>query len=438
MRTLRFPITLSGGLLFSSVLCLGARDPLGQTFVVLGVGLVGLVAWWSQSPGSSTRSTRGVVLAMAPLPLLCAAQIAANLWFGWSAAALIDQAQFTTLMVAYLVFLASLLRAAPHRSDTTPLVVALVALGMAEASYGVLNLLTGNEYLLVYRRWSDATAATGTLVSKNHFAYLLELTIPLAVAMFVSMWGRARPKTSSGADEQARAALFGGGVAMMLLGLLLSRSRMGLTSLAAATAVIALVEFLLRPAGRHAASRESGRTPLVLVAAVTSLLLAGIGIDAAFERFTRVASDLEGGRLPIWHETWAMFQAGPLFGHGFGSYTSLIDGYRQSPTGLAFAHAHSDYLEVAAEGGLAGLSVVAAWLFFFGRRACRAFASVADPEKRRLTMATAVAILSVALHSTVDFGLRIPGVVLVLLFVVTIFVRASEPVSSGGTAAAPL
>jgi putative inorganic carbon (HCO3(-)) transporter len=220
-------------------------------------------------------------------------------------------------------------------------------------------------------------------------------------------------------------------VAIMVLGLLLSHSRMGLVSLAASATMIAALSYMLRPARQPGARTATDRTPLLLVGLATVALLAGVGIDTAFERFAQTGSDLESGRLPIWRETWSMIRDSPFFGHGFGSYPGLISQYRQGPTGLAFAHAHSDYLEVLAEGGIVGLSIVASWLFLFGRRLWRSLLLIVDPEKRRRTVAAAVAILSVALHSTVDFGLRIPAVAVAFIFVVVIFVRTTEPLSAG-------
>jgi O-antigen ligase len=432
--TNRFPLRLASTLLFASALFLGARDPAGRSLLIMGTGLFGIIAWWQSRNRPYDADTRGVLLAMTPLPLLCLAQLIGVAFFAWSPTAVSAQAEFTALVIAYEIFLISILRCAPQRADTQVLVVALVALGIAQASYGVLNLLTGNEYLLVYRRWTDATAATGTLVSKNHFAYLLEMSIPFGAAMLVAMWGRARANVAHEKDDRARAALFGGAVAMMALGLLLSRSRMGLTSLAVASSVIAILGYLVHPPQRGASTDTNNRGPLVILALAVFGLLIGIGIDTAFERFSRVSVDLERGRLPIWLETWTMITERPLLGHGFGSYPALISGYREGPTGLVFAHAHSDYLEAAAEGGLAGISIIGFWLALFARRLFRALASTIDPEKRRLMMAAAVAILSIALHSTVDFGLRIPAVALALLVVVAIFVRTTQPVSSASAA----
>lgn len=428
-------VTFACLILAASALFLGARDPIGRNLVITGAGIFGTLTWWSTGETTATRpsdpAVRGTFLAMSALPLLCLVQFIGVLFFDWSPVAVIDHAEFAALIVAYELLLLGLLKSTSATKNTSTIVAFLIALGICEASYGVLNLLTGNTYLLVFRRWTDDAAATGTLVSKNHFAYLLEMTIPFGLAMLVSMWERSRPGAGQGIEARARTALLGAGVATMVLGLLLSRSRMGLVSLAAAAAIVATLSYLLKPVRQPGTRPPNDRTPLLLVGLATFALLAGIGIDAAFERFARAGADLESGRLPIWRETWSMIRESPILGHGFGSYPGLIGQYRRGPTGLAFAHAHSDYLEVLAEGGIVGLSIVGSWLFLFARRLRRSLLLTVDPEKRRRIVAAAVAIFSVALHSTVDFGLRIPAVSIALIFVVAIFVRTTQPLSAG-------
>ena len=82
---------------------------------------------------------------------------------------------------------------------------------------------------------------------------------------------------------------------------------------------------------------------------------AGGGLDIALERFASSTGDLEAGRLPIWRDTWRMIVANPLLGTGFGTYESVNAAWRLAPDGFANNHAHSEYLEVAAETGLLGL-----------------------------------------------------------------------------------
>ncbi|HYB98200.1 MAG TPA: O-antigen ligase family protein [Candidatus Limnocylindrales bacterium] len=334
-------------------------------------------------------------------------------------------ADASALYVAYALFLVAARLALPTLGDVRTIVTALVTLGLLESAYGALNLLAGNEYLLVFKRLAYHDSATGTLVNRNHFAYVLEMTIPLAVTTAIASLPARYSGTIAAAEEKARAGIVMVAVAVMLLALLLSRSRMGLASLVAAAVMMIGCERVLRPAG-VSPSALAGRGAVAILVAITSVFVAGVGLDVAIERFSHASSDLEVGRLPIWRDSWPMALTHPLFGSGFGGYGELIASYRDGPSGFSYGHAHSDYLETAIEGGIVAVLVVAAWMTFFVRRLVRALRMTVSPERRMMIVAAATGITSVALHSTLDFGLRIPAVALTLLLLVAVFLRLTD------------
>ena len=68
----------------------------------------------------------------------------------------------------------------------------LIAVGGLEALYGLAQSLAGFDYIGDYFRGSGGLA-TGTLINRNHFAGLLNMTIPLAVgALFAGFARRKR------------------------------------------------------------------------------------------------------------------------------------------------------------------------------------------------------------------------------------------------------
>ena len=60
------------------------------------------------------------------------------------------------------------------------LLTGLIALGCAEASLGLMQYLTGVDHFLWYENSFHPGVATGTYINRNHFAGLLEMTLPLA------------------------------------------------------------------------------------------------------------------------------------------------------------------------------------------------------------------------------------------------------------------
>ncbi len=116
----------------------------------------------------------------------------------------------------------------------------------------------------------------------------------------------------------------------------------------------------------------------------------------------------------------------PIIGHGFGTFTSIASAFRDGPTGLSFDHAHNDYIELFAESGVAGLAVATLWLACFVRRTGLTLARPLAPAQRLHVLAVAIALLSIVMHSSVDFGLRIPGVALTTLLLVALFLRLTQ------------
>jgi O-antigen ligase len=307
-------------------------------------------------------------------------------------------------------------------------VISVVVVGVLEAAYGVFNLLAGNEHLLLYRRWAYHDSATGTLVNRNHFALLMALVFPLTV---INAGIDRRCSRGGARDPNAlgRRLLLALTAVMVGLGLVFSRSRMGVISFALACLAVPAAAHLLRP-DPHApvATRRGGwGIPLLSVVLIVVYVLV-IGVTPAFERFANLWTDLETGRLPIWRAATAMALDHPVVGHGWGSFNFLIDGYRDTPTGLDTSYAHNDYLQVFAETGIVGSVFVGWMLALLARRIVRALSSPMIPEARFTLVWLTIGIVAALAHSLADFGLRIPGVGFMFTLLLAMFVRVSaEP-----------
>lgn len=449
MATQRVPVEPSGSsstvawlgsvaLIAATLLLLGGTSATAKGFVVCGAGVLYLISGLPRlrdGYGLLAQSGSSMV-ALLGLPLLAIVQAAVFVVEPWSGAPVTATVAESLLLAAYLSFFLCVCVAARSPERSGLLVLGLFAIGVAEGAYGSLNFLAGNQTLLIFKRWAYFDSATGTLVNRNHFAYLLEMTIPIGflVASTARAGSGQRPeRRGSQTEDGARRVLLGLPVAVMLLALLLSRSRMGLASLVLASIVVLLLDRVLRPSRVRAGGGQGGRGATLVVVGTALFLLFGVGLDIALERFSRAASDLEVGRFPVWQDTWRMVQAHPLIGSGFGSFEYLNASFRTGPTGLYVTHAHCDYLEILVESGVFGLAIVASWVVLFFRRLGRTLKLELEPTRRAYVLATSVGIVAVMLHSTVDFGLRVPGVTLTLLTVVAVFLRAS---ADGGVGAA--
>jgi O-antigen ligase len=366
-------------------------------------------------------------LALLCLPTIVVVQIVAGITTNYTEGALIDIVRAGLVLVATTIFYVLVHSAVSNHASFRSVLTILAAIGAIEAAYGVFNLLAGNERLLLYQRWAYHDSATGTLVGRNHFALLMEMSLPIAVVVTATSRSSRPAGLPPKSDEIAQRLLLGSFIVLIGLALVFSRSRMGVLSFAAACLVVLATARALRhdrSASKHQV-RDQLMVPGVSLALVAIYVLV-IGVTPAFERFANLATDLETGRLPIWKAAASMAMEKPLLGHGWGTFDSLIEGYKPSPTGLNTRYAHNDYLQVLVESGCVGLALVGWLLFVFARRFVSILAKPLPPDARTIIVWLGVAIVAALGHSLTDFGLRIPGVGFMFAAVLALFVRASQ------------
>src|SRR6266702_4519071 len=107
--------------------------------------------------------------------------------FGRTLEDLADRSHFTVSIaqyqtVSHLLLLVTYLNAffltlvvCQYRNSKKRLVFALLALGMFEALYGLIQYFTGWQQIFTYVKKYYLEDATGTYINRNHFAGLLEM-----------------------------------------------------------------------------------------------------------------------------------------------------------------------------------------------------------------------------------------------------------------------
>jgi len=312
--------------------------------------------------------------------------------------------------LAYAGFLIAALDVLPRPGAARMALGAVAAFGIVEATYGIVNLLVGNAHLLWLRREVSLLDATGTLVNRNHYAALLELCVP---ALLARHWLARGSRT----DASGLAALTVIAGTVMGLALLLSHSRAGVVALVLALTITAT----LAPPdtrGRH------GRRIVLAVGGAVLLYGAYVGLEPLLSRFAALAAAPGDVRTAIWSDTLDLIADFPITGAGAGTFEAIFPAYRHATTDqLAYAHAHQDFLELAAEGGLLAIALIlaAAWAF------ARAIApALTRRHERSLPLAALLGALGAVLaHATVDFPLHIPGLTFLFLLLAAVTVTVA-------------
>lgn len=255
----------------------------------------------------------------------------------------------------------------------------------------------------------DPTRLRGTFVNPDHLAVYLE--IALAVTFAWSWWGMRRARREPIAAE-GRLALAAPPVVVWLalfLGLAFTGSRGGL----AAAVVAVMAQGLLIAL----AARRGWLAPVGVLAALAGIgVVAALGLQQGFGRLaaTSVYEVTWNSRRQMYAATWELWQGFPWLGAGLGAFRDAIP--LVQPGGLRgnWWHAHSDWLELLATVGVAGAAVFLAGLVPLVVRLARGWTAERPSEDRAAVLAALGALVSLAIHESIDFGLTMPATALTL------------------------
>lgn len=230
-------------------------------------------------------------------------------------------------------------------------------------------------------------------VNRNHFAGYVVMIIPLAIGFLLTEI--ARPKK----------IILGFSAAIMLTALFLSLSRAGILCLLGA---LIFMFFLLKL--RRTLRAKTGAIYILLVIAFILILV--MGIEPVLERFSGLFLKEQfsaEGRWIIWKDTLKIISDFPLFGVGIGAFRNIYPMYKTLPAQAIVNYAHSDFLQLTSEGGMAGLVVAIWFLILFFKDIFSNWFMRHHPFTKGVTLGGMTGLLAILLHSFFDFNLQIPA-----------------------------
>ena len=314
--------------------------------------------------------------------------------------------QLVKSWMVFQVFGLTLLLVTNHHRVRT-LAWTLLLAGTFQAVYGSLMTLTGTEMIW----WQDKEyyrgLATGTFVNRNHLAGYLEMTLAVGIGLMIASLYQSDAQTWRENARRVVETLLGPKLririclALMVIGLILTHSRMGNTAFFASMMIAGFIGlFLFRKSGR-------GVVTLFVSMIVIDLFLIGtfFGIDELQDRLASSSTDEQ--RFETASLTIDMFKDHLWTGVGFGTFFAAFAGYRTEIITLYYDHAHNDYAEFAAELGLLGVWPLATiWLMSF-YWAIRVQMDRNSQLMKAMGFSATMAMIAIAIHSTTDFNLQI-------------------------------
>ncbi|WP_168224743.1 O-antigen ligase family protein [Rhodoferax aquaticus] len=342
------------------------------------------------------------------------------------------------LSFAYLsVFLASLLLVRTHeRLDR--LAQVLVFSAVAQVVFGAILFSLKADYRIFYVQVSHERMI-GTFKYHNSLAGYLCMCLSIGIGLMLARLGSTSEKHSHWKARVVAAVTFVLSPKMRLrlylvvivIGLVLTRSRMGNSAFFASMVIVGLAAVVLaRKTAPHTIA-------LIVSLVIVDVLVIGtwVGLEKVVDRIQETEMTIaEGGksesveaRTEAARMSVPIVKDFPVFGTGGGSFYNIFMGYRSSTYGsVYFDHTHNDYVEIASEYGLVGLGLFGALV------ASTLFTVLRNMARRRsnlpwgISFGVAMSIVALLIHSTVDFNLQIPSNALTIVVILAMGWIAKE------------
>jgi O-antigen ligase len=313
-----------------------------------------------------------------------------------------------TFFVAFTVLLLGTARFLRRRSART-LSTMIVVISVALAIIGMAQNAMFNGKVYGFWELRQGGSVFGPFINHNHFAGWMLMAIPLAIGYLMSVIAHSRKRGGGLRDfmiwlsttEANVVALAGFAVLLMTLSLFLTLSRSGIAALLFALLVSGVVV-----ARRLAGSRRLAA--MLYLALMAVVVAAWVGVDQIVSQYRQIDLNDINERPAIWRDTIHIARDFWLTGTGLNTYGVSTLYYQAAIPGQHLREAHSDYLQLAAEGGLLLVLPI-----------CGAILAFAIAVRRRLRqdvgsivwlrIGAATSLTAIALQSAVEFSLQIPA-----------------------------
>ncbi|MEZ9233749.1 O-antigen ligase family protein [Vibrio amylolyticus] len=315
------------------------------------------------------------------------------------------------------LFNAILLLNTPNRLKYA--VLAVVISGTLQAFYGVLMVLLNVTQSPVFG-YPEKGIATGSFVYKNHLANYVMLSLSMGLGLIVTQlhisesgsWFVRIRRVLEGilsSKMLVRLALI-----IMVIALVMTRSRMGNTAFFSATTVGGILALFFYK------NKPRALTALVIsvIAIDTFAVGALFGLDKVKQRMVETSLQQETrDQVVIW--SLDIIKDYPLTGTGMATFYTVFPGYSKADIGF-YDHAHNDYIQFAVEAGLPatlllGLMVsYSLWLCLMTIRLRN------SRTMKGLALGSLMAIIGMLIHTSVDFNLQPMANALTFIFILFI------------------
>ncbi|MGX1926528.1 O-antigen ligase family protein [Vibrio sp. NH-7] len=310
---------------------------------------------------------------------------------------------FKGLTYTLLVFNAIFLVNSSRRLKTV--VVAIVISGTIQAFYAAMMVLLNVVESPVFG-YRQNGIATGSFVYKNHLANYLMMSLCLGLGLIISLLHT----TESGSKFVFVKRLIEGLLSdkmllrlclvIMVIALVMTRSRMGNTAFFAATTIggmIALLFYKYKPKALVALVGS-------VIAIDTIVVGALFGLEKVKQRLVETSLDAESrDQVVVW--SLDIIRDFPFTGTGMASFYTIFPMYSRADIGF-YDHAHNDYVQFMVEAGIPATLLLGSIVLYSLWRTFNTIRSRHSKTMKGVALGCMMAIIGMLIHISVDFNLQ--------------------------------
>jgi O-antigen ligase len=279
----------------------------------------------------------------------------------------------------------------------------IVAIACASALLGLVQIASGGTALHLFRT-SSADSAVGLFANRNHEAVLMALCLPLVTAI-------ATIKLREGASPGRVVGATGAILILFLIAVAATGSRMGLLLGAVGLIGAGAIWLLCGERVGIALPRRPGMWAATIAAALVALVPIALLMARSGTIHRLTSRDaIEQTRLAALDPMMEAARAFLPFGAGFGTFDPVYQRFEPNAllSTIYLNQAHNEPMQLAIEGGIAALALLALFLLWWIAAAFRAVRPRESAPRRAMGIAAAAGTLILMLSSLVDYPLRTP------------------------------
>ncbi|MFO6423778.1 O-antigen ligase family protein [Motilimonas sp. KMU-193] len=312
-----------------------------------------------------------------------------------------------TISYIWLVILVGLF--ITHHQQMTHLAYIMILSGVLQGFYGAFLVLAQIDPTPVFSLPLNNRAA-GSFVYHNHLANFLMLTLCLGFGLLVSQLQHSQHQNIKQAIAQFFAtflttkALIRMALVIMVIALVLTRSRMGNTAFFSALTLGSVLLLLFY--------KNKPKSLYILVASIfiidTVIVSTWFGLEKVKERLVATSLEAETRDNVVEFALTAIEQR-PWSGYGAGSFYSEFQRFNEHGIYSFYDHAHNEYIQFLFESGFIGTGLLGLAILIAFVVALRQFIKREDPLVKGVALACVMAIVGMLIHISVDFPLQAPA-----------------------------